>query len=82
MISIEQLASNFNLLLKYFCGYWEATKTFLLDIFNNKIIPNKKFPEYSTVHSKLVYSGQYNLSLVRKICTSNNLPKSANVPLT
>ena len=48
MISIEQLASDFNLLLKYFCGYWEATKNFLLDIFNNKIIPNKKFPEYST----------------------------------
>ena len=28
MILIEQLASDFNLLLKYFCGYWEATKIF------------------------------------------------------
>ena len=48
MISNEQLGSDLILLLKYFCGYWEATKNFLLDIFNNKIIPNKKFPEYST----------------------------------
>ena len=43
MIAIEQLASNFNSLLKYFSGYWETTKHFLLNIFNNEIITNKIF---------------------------------------
>ena len=36
MIAIEQLASDFNLLYKYFCGYWEAAKIFLLNILNTK----------------------------------------------
>ena len=46
MIAIVQLASDFNSLLKYFCGYWKATKIFLLNIFSNEIIANEKFPEY------------------------------------
>ena len=48
MIANEQLASDFNLLFKYFCGYWEATKIFLLNILNTKIIGNENFPEYGT----------------------------------
>ena len=40
-VAIEQLASDFNPLLKYFCGYWEATKFFLFNIFNNEIIANE-----------------------------------------
>ena len=46
VIAIEQLASNFNSLLKYFRGYWETTKIFVLNIFKNKVIPNENFPEY------------------------------------
>ena len=46
MIAIEQLASNFNSLLKYFHQYWETTKTFLLNIFNNEINSKENFPEY------------------------------------
>ena len=38
--------SYFNLLLKYFRGYWETTKNFLSSIFSKKIIPDKNFPEY------------------------------------
>ena len=45
MIAIEQLTSNFSLLLKYFCGYWETTKIFLSNIFN-EIIASENFPEY------------------------------------
>ena len=45
VIAIEQLASDFNS-LKYFRGYWEITKIFVLNIFNNKGIPNENFPEY------------------------------------
>ena len=36
MIAIEQLASDFNPLLKYFCGYWEATKFFSLTFLTTK----------------------------------------------
>ena len=39
-------ATNFNSLLKYFCGYWETTKNFLSNILNSKIIANKNFAEY------------------------------------
>ena len=38
MIATEQLANDFNLLFKYFCGYWEATNIFLLNILNIKIL--------------------------------------------
>ena len=30
-------------LLKYFHGYWQATKIILSNIFNNKIIPDENF---------------------------------------
>ena len=52
MIAIEQLfiASDFNLLLKYFHGYWETTKIFLWNIFSNEIIPDKNFPDYSILY--------------------------------
>ena len=48
MIAIKQLyiSSDFNLLLKYFHGYWETTKIFLSNIFSNEIIPDKNFPDY------------------------------------
>ena len=46
MIAIEQLASDFNPLLKYFCGCWETTKAFLSNTFSNEIIANKNFLEY------------------------------------
>ena len=47
MIAIKQLASDFTLLLNYFLGYRETTKISLSNNVNNKVIPNKKFPEYS-----------------------------------
>ena len=31
---------------KYFRGYWETTKNFLLNISNNEIIPDENFPDY------------------------------------
>ena len=48
MIAIKQLyiSSDFNLLLKYFHGYWETTKIFLSNKFSNEIIPDKNFPDY------------------------------------
>ena len=55
MIAIEQLVSDFNPLLIYFCGYWETTKIFLSNNFNNKVIPNKKIPEYSIIIYRLLY---------------------------
>ena len=42
----EQLASDFNLLLNNFCGCWETTQNSLENHFNNKAIPNEKFPEH------------------------------------
>ena len=48
MIAIEQLPSDFNLVLKYFHGYWETMKIFLSNIFNNEINPNQNFPEYGS----------------------------------
>ena len=52
MITIEQLAlaiaSDFNLLLKYFRRYWETTKIFLSNIYSNKIISDENFPYYGT----------------------------------
>ena len=52
LIAIEQLyyiASDFNSLLKYFRGYWETTKKLLSNIYSNKIIPDKHFPDYGTL---------------------------------
>ena len=50
MIAIEHLyiACDLNLLLKYFCRYWEATKIFLSNIFSNEIILDKNFPDHGT----------------------------------
>ena len=52
MITNEQLAlaiaSDLNSLLKYFHGYWETTKIFLLNIYSNGIISDEKFPDNGT----------------------------------
>ena len=49
MIAIEQLASDFSLLLEYFRGYQVTMKIFLLNIFNNEIIANENFPKYGNM---------------------------------
>ena len=48
-------ASYFNLLLKYFRGYWETTKIFLSSISNNEIIPDKIFPDYGRLYSRIIH---------------------------
>ena len=51
MITIEQVTSNFNSLLKYFFEYWKTNdENFLSNTFNNKIIANENFPEYGTLN--------------------------------
>ena len=44
MIAIEQLyiciTSDFNLLLKYFRGYWETMIIFLSNIYSNENLPD------------------------------------------
>ena len=47
------IASNFNALLKYFRGYWETTKIFLLNICGNEIIPDENLPDYGNYNSYL-----------------------------
>ena len=41
-------------MLKYSRGYWETTKIFLLNIFNNEIIPDENFPDYGILKSLLL----------------------------
>ena len=52
MITIEQLAlaiaSDLNLLLKYFHGYWETMKIFLSNIYSNEIFSDENFSDDST----------------------------------
>ena len=43
---IVHIASYSYRLLKYFHGYWQATKIILSNIFNNEIIPDENFPDY------------------------------------
>ena len=42
--------------VKYFHGYWQATKIILSKIFNNEIIPDKDFPDYGILG--ILYQGQ------------------------
>ena len=49
MIGIEQLANDFNSLLKYFSRVLGNHKNFSRIYFINEIIANKNFPEYGII---------------------------------
>ena len=60
-------ASYFNSLLKYFRGYWETTKNFLSNIYNNEIIPDKNFPDYS-IWANIINYCMSNYSFMPFVC--------------
>ena len=62
-------------LLKYFHGYWQATKFILSNIFNNKIIPDENFPDYCT---ELMYMCKYTHFM--HICLHALLFNTTSVP--
>ena len=43
---LRQIIASGNSPLKYFRGYWETMKIFLLNISNNEIISDENFPDY------------------------------------
>ena len=57
---VVRIASYSYRLLKYFRGYWQATKIILSNIFNNEIIPDENFPDYGMkvyeAHKIYIYS--------------------------
>ena len=53
---VVRIANYSYRLLKYFHGYWQATKIILSNIFSNIITPDENFPDYGT---KLVYMCKY-----------------------
>ena len=63
---IQYVASDFNSLLKYFCGYWETTKNFLSNIFSNEIIPDEKFQATvcTQMHAQIRHALAHLLALI------------------